>query len=139
MKIMLDKNARIPEKAHGEDGGFDLFAPESAYIEPNGSVVINTGVHVELPPNTAGFLMSKSGLYIKHGISSTGLIDVGYTGAIRVKLQNHKSSGYLVNKGDKISQLVILPIVPMKNSDLEVVEQFAPTERGDNGFGSTGR
>lgn len=139
MKIMLDKNARIPEKAHGEDGGFDLFAPESAYIEPNSSVVINTGVHVELPPNTAGFLMSKSGLYVKHGISSTGLIDVGYTGAIRVKLQNHKSSGYMVNKGDKISQLVILPIVPMKNSDLEVVEEFAPTERGDNGFGSSGR
>ena len=136
---MLDTFARMPEKAHSEDGGFDLFAPESAYIEPNGSVVINTGVHVELPPNTAGLIMSKSGLYVKHGISSTGLIDVGYTGAIRVKLQNHKTSGYMVNKGDKISQLVILPLVPIQNSDLEVVDEFAPTERGDNGFGSTGK
>jgi dUTP pyrophosphatase len=140
MKIMLDnKNAKIPMKAHDDDGGFDLFAPEGTYIEPNSSVVIDTGVHVQLPPNTAGFLVSKSGLNINHGLTSHGLVDVGYIGSIRVKLYNHKSSGYYVQKGDKISQLVVLPIVPIKNSDLEVVEEFAPTERGDNGFGSTGR
>lgn len=139
MKIMLDKNARIPTKAHDDDGGFDLYAPEGVFIEPNGSAVIDTGVHIELPPNTVGFLKSKSGLNINHGLTSEGVIDVGYTGSIRVKLYNRKGSGYMVNKGDKISQLVILPIVPIKNSDLEVVEEFAPTERGDSGFGSTGR
>lgn len=139
MKIMLDKNAVIPNKAHDDDGGFDLYAPESVFIEPNGSAVIDTGVHIELPPNTVGLLVSKSGLNVKHDITSTGLIDVGYTGSIRVKLYNKKGSAYMVNKGDKISQIVILPIVPIKNSDLEVVEEFAPTERGDNGFGSTGK
>lgn len=139
MKVILDRNAIMPQKAHDKDGGFDLFAPDGAFIEPNGSVVINTGVHVELPPNTAGLIVSKSGLNIRHGLTSEGLIDEGYTGSIRVKLYNHKGSAYMVNKGDKISQLVVLPIVPLKNSDLELVDKFASTERGDNGFGSTGR
>ena len=141
MKIMLDKEmgAKIPQKAHDTDGGFDLFSPESVVIEPSGSAVIDTGVHVELPPNTAGFIVSKSGLNIKHGLTSDGLIDVGYTGSIRVKLYNNSSRRYYVQKGDKISQLVILPIVPIKNSDLEVVEELEATERGDNGFGSSGR
>jgi dUTP pyrophosphatase len=140
MKIMLDVNARIPTKAHDDDGGFDLYAPESHFIEPNGSVVINTGVHVELPPNTAGLLVSKSGLNIRHGITSgNGLIDVGYTGSIRVKLYNRKSSGYMVNKGDKISQLVIVKLFPVGNKDLEVVDKLESTERGANGFGSTGK
>ena len=73
---------------------------------------------------------------MNHGLTSEGVIDVGYTGSIRVKLQNHKSSAYMVNKGDKISQLVILPII---TPELEVVDSLSPTERGDNGFGSTGK
>ena len=139
MKIMLDKNAKKPMKAHEMDGGFDLFAPEGAFVEPNGTVVIDTGVHIELPPNTVGLLVSKSGLNVKNDITSTGLIDSGFTGSIKVKLYNHKGSAYMINKGDKISQLVILPIVPIKNSDLEIVEELEATERGDNGFGSSGR
>ena len=139
MKIMLDKNAKMPTKAHDKDGGFDLYAPEGVFVPANGSAVIDTGVHIQLPPNTAGILISKSGLNVKNSITSTGLIDEGYTGSIRVKLYNHKGSAYMVNKGDKISQIVIVPIVPMKNDDLEVVEKFATTERGNNGFGSTGR
>ena len=140
MKIMLDNNgAKIPQKAHDTDGGFDLFSPESVVIEPSSSVVIDTGVHVELPPNTAGFIVSKSGLNINHGLTSEGLVDVGYTGSIRVKLYNNSTRRYYVQKGDKISQLVILPIVPIKNSDLEVVDKLEETERGTGGFGSTGR
>lgn len=139
MKIMLDKNAKIPRKAHDTDAGFDLFATEAMFIEANGSATFDTGVHIQLPLNTAGLLVSKSGLNVVNDLTSTGLIDPGYTGSIRVKLYNHKGSAYIVNKGDKISQIVILPIVPMKNSDLEVVEEFETTERGNNGFGSTGR
>ena len=139
MKIMLDIGAKIPQKAHDTDGGFDLFSPESVVIEPSNSVVIDTGVHVELPPNTAGFIVSKSGLNINHGLTSEGLIDEGYVGSIRVKLYNNSTRRYYVQKGDKISQLVILPIVPLKNSDLEVVDMLEETERGSGGFGSTGR
>ena len=81
-------------------------------------------------------LKSKSGLNTRYGLTSEGVIDVGYTGSIVVCLQNHKSSGYYVQKGDKISQLVILPIL---TPELEVVEELETTERGNNGFGSTGR
>jgi len=89
-----------------------------------------------LPRNTVGMVKSKSGLNVKHGILSEGVIDVGYTGSIRVKLYNHGDKGYQVNKGDKISQLVILPIL---TPDLELVDELDETERGNNGFGSTGR
>ena len=98
--------------------------------------MIDTGVHIELPTGKVGFLKSKSGLNVKHGITSEGVIDVGYTGSIRVKLYNHTDVGYLVNAGDKISQLVILPIVKPK---LELVDSLEDTDRGDNGFGSSGR
>jgi dUTP pyrophosphatase len=82
-----------------------------------------------------GLVISKSGLNTKFDIESIGVIDEGYTGSICVKLQNHRSSAYMVNRGDKISQLVVVPI---STPDLEVVEEFETTERGNNGFGSTG-
>lgn len=86
--------------------------------------------------NTVGFLKSKSGLNVKYGITSEGVIDVGYTGSIMVKLYNHSDKPYRVRKGDKISQLVILPcLLP----ELEVVDSLEETERGTGGFGSTGR
>lgn len=94
--------------------------------------MFDTGVHVQLPKNTVGFLKSKSGLNVKHGITSEGVIDVGYTGSIIVKLYNHGSKPYKVCRGDKISQLVILPcILP----ELEVVSSLEETERGDKGSG----
>ncbi len=80
--------------------------------------------------------MSKSGLNVHHDITSEGVIDVGYTGAIVVKLYNHGEIPYFVKKGDKISQLVIVPVVI---PPLEIVDELEDTERGDGGFGSTGR
>ena len=136
MKIMLDENAIMPTRAHDTDAGLDLYAPDGVFIEPRSTVTIDTGVHIELPPNTVGFLKSKSGLNSKYGLASEGVIDEGYTGSIKVIIQNHKSSAYMVNKGDKISQLVILPIL---TPELEIVDNLSPTERGDNGFGSTGK
>lgn len=136
MRIKLDEKAFMPVRAHETDAGLDLRSPETVTIEPNGSVCIDTGVHIELPVGTVGMLKSKSGLNVKHGITSEGVIDVGYTGSIRVKLYNHSTSPYTVQRGDKISQLVIMPII---TPTLEVVEDLAETERGDGGFGSTGR
>lgn len=136
MKIKLDENAFMPIRAHETDAGLDILAPIGALIPAWGSAVIDTGVHIELPKNTVGFLKSKSGLNVKHGITSEGVIDVGYTGSIAVKLYNNTEDDYLVRRGDKISQLVILPIL---TPQLELVDELENTERGDGGFGSTGR
>ncbi len=137
MKIVLEPWAIMPTRAHEFDAGLDLYsAQEDTYIYQDDSVLFDTGVHIQLPKNTVGFLKSKSGLNVKHGITGEGVIDVGYTGSIMVKLYNHGKKPYKVRKGDKISQLVILPcILP----ELEVVDSLEKTERGDNGFGSTGR
>lgn len=136
MKVKLDGNAFMPIRAHETDAGLDLRSPRFAEVPAWGSVCIDTGVHIELPKNTTGFLKSKSGLNVKHGITSEGVIDVGYTGSIVVKLYNHTENEYLVRRGDKISQLVILPIL---TPQLEEVDELETTERGNGGFGSTGR
>ena len=136
MKIKLDNGAYMPERAHETDAGADLRAPHDVTVGARGSVVIDTGVHIELPPNTVGMLKSKSGLNVKHGITSEGVIDVGYTGSIQVKLYNHSDKAYEVKAGDKISQLVVMPIlIP----SFELVDELEDTERGNNGFGSSGR
>ena len=136
MKVKLDKNAKMPTRAHDTDAGLDLYSPIDAVVPPLGSKCIDTGVHIELPKDTSGFLKSKSGLNVKYGITSEGVIDVGYTGSIVVKLYNHTLRRYKVKKGDKISQLVILPImIPF----IEQVDELEKTERGNGGFGSTGR
>lgn len=136
IKIKLDEGAYMPEYAHETDGGADLRSPHDVLVMAKGSVVIDTGVHVELPPNTVGMLKSKSGLNVKHGITSEGVIDVGYTGSIRVKLYNHSFKPYRVKTGDKISQLVIMPVL---HFPFELADELEETERGDGGFGSTGR
>lgn len=136
MYIKLDKDAIMPERAHEEDAGLDLKSPIAVLIAKGGSETIDTGVHVELPPSTVGMLKSKSGLNIKYGILSEGVIDEGYSGSIRVKLYNHGPQPYLVNRGDKITQLVILPCM---RPGIIVVDALAETARGEHGFGSTGR
>ena len=136
MKIKLDEKAIMPTRAHETDAGLDLYSPVSVTIEPRGAVSIDTGVHIELPINTVGMIKSKSGLNVKHGITSEGVIDVGYTGSMVVKLYNHSEKPYTINAGDKISQLVVMPIF---TPTLEVVDELTETERGDGGFGSTGR
>lgn len=136
MKIMLDNGAKMPTRAHSTDAGLDLYARVTQIVPAKESAIFDTGVHIELPPNTTGFLKSKSGLNIYHGIISDGVIDVGYTGSIRVKLYNLSGYDYKVNAGDKISQLVILPII---TPTLELVDSLDDTERGNNGFGSSGK
>lgn len=133
---MLDENAVMPTRGYATDAGLDLYARETQIVPAKESAIFDTGVHIELPQNTVGFLKSKSGLNTKHGITSEGVIDVGYTGSIVVKLYNHSGYDYEVNKGDKISQLVILPIL---TPELELVESLEETDRGNNGFGSTGK
>lgn len=137
MKIMLDAGATKPSRGHEWDAGLDLYAREEQIVPAGGSAIFDTGVHVDIPRGVAGFLKSKSGLNVKHGITSEGVIDAGYTGSIVAKLYNHSDVDYLVRAGDKITQLVFMLIWVPK--DLVVADSLAETERGDNGFGSTGR
>ena len=136
MEIMLDDGAYMPVRGHKTDAGLDLRTPKAVTVPAYGSVAVDTGVHVALPHGCAGLLVSKSGLNVKHDITSTGLIDEGYTGSIVVKLYNDRGEDYAFEAGDKISQLVVIPVVC---EPLEQVSAFNATERGDNGFGSTGR
>ena len=136
MKIKLDPGAYMPERAHSADAGYDLRSPVKCRLYAGEAVVIDTGVHVQIPTGYVGMLKSKSGLNVKHDIVGEGVIDSGYTGSIRVKLYNHGSESYMIEVGDKVSQLAILPII---TPDLELVTALEETDRGNNGFGSTGR
>lgn len=137
MKVVIEENCFEPKKAHQSDAGIDLRTPEDFEIKPRGSVNINTGIHVQLPRGTVGLLLSKSGLMVHHGIvTAGGVIDEGYTGSICVTLRNDSDKAYKFRSGDKITQLVILPVV---HTDINVVDSLEDTERGANGFGSSGR
>ena len=135
MKIKLDAGAFLPVRAHSTDAGLDLFSPVTVWVHPYEHVAIDTGVHVEIPQGYVGLITSKSGLMAK-GLTSRGTIDCGYTGSIKAVLYNHEAEGYLIHEGDKITQLVIVPcFIP----GLKVVESLEETERGDCGFGSSGK
>lgn len=149
LKVLLDDGAFVPTRAHPEDAGLDLYSPDTVVVPAakitvyangvfakEGSAIIDTGVHVAIPAGYVGFLKSKSGLNVKNGITGEGVIDAGYTGSIVVKLYNSSGSDYKVERGHKISQLVILPIA---TPEVELVESLEETERGNGGFGSTGR
>ena len=137
VKIKLDKGAYMPERAHRTDAGADLRTPYLVTIEPHSSETIDTGVHIELPRGYYGKLESKSGLNVKDSIVSCGgTIDEGYTGSIRVKLYNLSDKPKIFDVGDKIIQLLICPV---EYCSFDEVDELGYTDRGDNGFGSTGR
>lgn len=136
VRVKLDKGAFMPERAYEYDAGFDLRCRNTNYIAPHSSACFDTGVHVQIPRNYVGFLKSKSGLNVKKGLTGTGVIDCGYTGSIVVKLYNNTDEEICIDAGSKIIQLVILPIPYV---ELEEVETLTTTDRGENGFGSTGK
>jgi dUTP pyrophosphatase len=136
LNVMLDDGAFMPTKAHESDAGFDLYTPCCGIVPAYGYLIIDTGVHIAIPSGYVGMLKSKSGLNVKHDLVSEGVIDAGYTGSIVTKIYNHGNEPYKFERGDKITQLVIMPI---PNVELVQVTEFTDTERGDNGFGSSGR
>lgn len=135
LRIMLDAGAVTPERAHTDDAGLDLFALNAAYIAPHSWETVDTGVHVEIPRGFVGMLTSKSGLMRQHGITCRGTIDSGYTGTIQAIMFNHSDKAYKVEKGSKVTQLVVFPMVI---PELMEVDEMEETERGANGFGSSG-
>ena len=137
LKIMLDDGAYLPTRGHETDAGLDLKTPQTVTVPAHGSVIIDTGVHTFIEEGYYGKLESKSGLNVKNGIVACGgIIDAFYTGSIVVKLYNMTDKDYMFAAGDKIVQLVIQPY---QYVELELVDEFEETERGANGFGSTGK
>lgn len=137
IKVALEPGAYPPKRAHEEDAGMDLKTPKDFTIDRIGRVNIHTGVHVEIPKGYTGLVISKSGLNSKKGITTVGVIDSGYTGEIVVTVRNNEAQEAHFHAGDKISQLVI---VPVETPAVEVVslDEINGGDRGNNGFGSTG-
>jgi len=136
IRIVLDENAIMPERAHRLDAGLDLFAPVDFVVPAHGYAFVDTGVHFELPWSTCGRVCSKSGLNREFGITADGLIDEGYTGSVGITVHNDGDEDYHFSRGNKVAQLVIEDIRRLRPVQ---VSEITGGDRGDDGFGSTGR
>ncbi|MEA5495591.1 dUTP diphosphatase [Limnoraphis robusta Tam1] len=136
--LRLNEAAILPKYAHPNDAGLDLYSIEDQEILPGESKLIHTGISIELSPGTEAQIRPRSGLALKHQITvlnTPGTIDADYRGEIGVILINHGKTTFNINKGMKIAQLVIAPVI---HAEIEEVQQLNSTIRGDNGFGSSG-
>ncbi|HWB57470.1 MAG TPA: dUTP diphosphatase [Gaiellaceae bacterium] len=134
----LRDDARLPERAYAGDAGLDLAACERVELAPGERAVVPTGIAVAIPEGFAGFVQPRSGLAARHGIAvvnSPGLIDSGYRGEIRVVLLNtDPERAFVAEAGDRIAQLVVVPVPEL---DIVEVDELPPSERGVRGFGSS--
>jgi dUTP pyrophosphatase len=134
----IHPDAKLPEYAHPGDAGLDLFSVADAEIPPGESRLIGTGIVIELPDHTEAQIRPRSGLALKHQITvlnSPGTIDHGYRGEVGVILINHGKTPFKVEKGMKIAQMVIAPVMSVNVVD---TKELTATKRGEGGFGSTG-
>lgn len=132
----LNDDCKIPYKASAGSVAFDLHSSCDGKIEPRGRLVVSTGLAIGFPKGYGGIIKPRSGLSVKHGIDTgAGVIDNDYTGEVKVVLFNHSDKIFRFRKHDRIAQLMLVPIV---ETNVKVVESLEKTERGSNGFGSTG-
>lgn len=130
--------AKVPDKAHNEDAGFDLYSVEDYILQPGEFKSIDTGIKIQLPKNTVADIRPKSGLAANYGITvlnTPGTVDEGYTGNIGVILINHSKVPYEIKTGKKIAQMVILHLHPI---DLTEGRIYTDTARGEGKYGSSG-
>ncbi|MBT8166409.1 MAG: dUTP diphosphatase, partial [Acidimicrobiia bacterium] len=125
--------------SHPGDGGTDLYSRIDTDLNPGERQMVPTGIAVAVPAGYAGLVVPRSGIAARHGIgvvNGPGLLDAGYRGEIGVILINHGAEPFTVERGDRIAQLVVLPVVVQEFVE---VDELPPSPRGDGGFGSTGR
>ena len=135
----LDRELPTPRRAHATDAGLDLYARNPIVLEPGQRATVDTGVAVAIPPGHAGLVTARSGLAARNGIgvvNSPGLVDAGYRGELRAVLINHGQERVEIKRGDRIAQLVIVPVA---TPEVTVVDELDSTDRGAGGFGSSGR
>jgi dUTP pyrophosphatase len=136
---LLRPDARPPERTRPGDAGYDLRCVEPFALAPGERRLVPTGVAIALPTGVAGLVVPRSGLAIEHGISvvnGPGLVDPNYRGELRVILVNLGAERFEAAAGDRIAQLLLVPFV---TPDLQLVDELPASERGANGFGSSGR
>jgi dUTP pyrophosphatase len=137
--IRLSEKATLPSRAHDTDAGLDIYAAEGARISPGARVSVGTGLAVAIPEGLAGLLLPRSGLALKQGVTlvnSPGLIDPGYRGEVRIVLLNtDRTSDAKIAAGDRIAQLILVPIALASPLESDALDQ---TIRGGSGFGSSG-
>jgi dUTP pyrophosphatase len=130
---------RLPNYAHPGDAGADLHAAEAVVLEPGERATVGTGVSIALPDGYVAFVVPRSGLAFKHGITivnAPGTVDAGYRGEIKVALLNTDTSeSYAIAVGDRIAQMVVMPV---SRARFVEVERLPGSLRGEGGFGSTG-
>lgn len=144
MKIKTVKtreNAKLPYTATAGSAGADLFACTDSPVTVGAGerALIPTGIAVEIPAGFGGFVFPRSSVASKHGVSlanCVGVIDSDYRGEISVPVINHGDKDYTINPGDRIAQMVIMPV---ESAEYETSEELSETARGEGGFGSTGR
>ena len=139
--VRLDRDLPLPGYARPGDAGVDLMARTTTVLAPGGGrALVPTGVAVSLPEGCAGFVLPRSGLAFKHGVTclnTPGLIDSGYRGELKVVLVNtDPSEPFTVERGERIAQLVVMAVEQVR---LVEVDSLDPSTRGDQGFGSSGR
>lgn len=133
---MIIKTTKQLNKAHPSDAAFDIEANEETHLYGYSRQLISTGVRMAIPEGYCGIIKSRSGLAVKNSIEvGAGVIDAGYRGEIKVLLCNYGEDSFYVKPGDRIAQLMIVPVPAVT---LEVVEDLDETTRSDKGFGSTG-
>jgi dUTP pyrophosphatase len=135
----LDRELPAPRRSHPGDAGLDLYARVDVRLEPGERALVPTGIAVAIPEGHAGFVVPRSGLAVRDGVgvvNGPGLVDAGYRGELKVILINHGQDAVQLARGDRIAQLVV---VPVSMTDFLEVESLPDSQRGSGGFGSTGR
>ncbi len=137
----LNENAVIPTYGSEFSAGADLYAlaEEPIVIAPHTTVLVHTGVAMEIPTGYVGLVFARSGLATKRALApanKVGVIDSDYRGEIMVALHNHSEEPKTIENGERIAQLVLVPYI---SADFDEVDELSDTVRGDGGFGSTGR
>jgi dUTP pyrophosphatase len=134
---LINKHAKVPTKANLNDAGFDLYSTLDTVISPKQRKTVRTGIAIQMPDHLAGLIWPRSGLSVKHGIDVlAGVVDSGYRGEIMVCLYNTSDEIVSINTGDRIAQIIFqeVPRVTM-----EVHDTLGSSQRGENGFGSSGK
>ena len=143
--VKTHPDAVLPKRNHNDpifgDSGYDVTAVEDAVVPARGAVIVPVGLKLaQLPPGFWIRIESRSGLQFKHNISAfNGIIDNNYRGDMGVRLINNSDTDYQVKKGDRIAQLVLYPLVAVTEENVIFTDEVTETERGEKGFGSSGK
>ena len=136
--LRVDAALPLPAYARPDDAGLDLYAAAPVTLAPGARALVPTGIALAIPPGFAGFVLPRSGLALRHGVTllnTPGLVDAGYRGEIQVLLMNHGDAPVSLSRGDRVAQLVVQRV---EHVALAPVAELPESARGAGGFGSTG-